>query len=106
MNKKIEVPVFESNGTPGPNPYADPDNYENKNNENAEPTSRCLSGTSDFWAAEEWAEPVFAPDGRSATKYYLFAADDITDDDGNPIDADDYPWDAQHVSRIVFDAQG
>ena len=101
MNKKIEVPVFESNCNTAPDFYAGPDSYENKHNENAEPTSRCLSGSNDFWAAEEWAEPVITPDGRSATKYYLFATEDITDDDGNPIDADCYPWDAAHVSRIV-----
>ncbi|MDD5062961.1 MAG: hypothetical protein PHN44_11850 [Candidatus Marinimicrobia bacterium] len=103
MEKKIEVPVFESNCNTGADFYADPDTFENKNNENAEPTSRCLSGTNDFWAAEEWTEPVVAPDGRGATKYYLFAPEDVTDDDGMPLEADCYPWDGYHVSRIVID---
>lgn len=30
----------------------------------AQPTSRLLSGTADFWAKEEWAEPVIIPDAR------------------------------------------
>ncbi len=98
--EKYEVPVFESNSCSKADFYADPETFENKNNENAEPTCRLLDGTDDFWAAEEWAEPVVAPDGRAATKYYLFAAEEITDDDGNGLLADEYPFDAAHVSRI------
>lgn len=101
VEKVTQAPVFESNCNTKADFYANPDSFENSG-ENAEPTSRCLSGTNDFWAAEEWAEPVTAPDGRKATKYYLFATEDITDDDGNALEADCYPWDAEHVSRVVI----
>lgn len=68
--------------------------------ENAEPTNRVLSGSDDFWAAEEWAEPVTLSDGRKATAYYLFSSESITDDAGEQLLAEDYPWDAEHCSWI------
>lgn len=100
MENKNEVPVFDRSCTFTPDYYADPETFENKNNENAVPTCRLLDGTNDFWAAEEWAEPVIAPDGRKATKYYLFAEEEITTEDGEGMLSEDYPFDAAHVSKI------
>lgn len=68
--------------------------------ENAEPTSRLLDGSSDHGYAEEWQEPATMPDGRACYRMYLFTADDIVDADGEPLDAEDYPWDNAHVRRI------
>lgn len=65
----------------------------------AQPTSRLLEGTQDNWAAEEWSESVILPGGDRATRYYLFSADEINDD-GEPLEAEQYPWDAEHVSWI------
>ncbi len=105
MKKTYEVPVFDRSCTFTPDYYADPEAFENKNNENAVPTCRLLDGTNDFWAAEEWAEPVVAPDGRAATKYYLFEKKEITDDNGDGMLAEDYPFDAAHVSRIEIQGE-
>jgi hypothetical protein len=67
---------------------------------NAFPTSRVLNGSSDHGYEQEWFEPAVLPDGRSCYRVYLFDEGDITDDNGDPIDAEDYPWDDQHVRRI------
>lgn len=61
---------------------------------NAEPTSRLLDGSSDHGYAEEWAEPAVMPDGRKCERMYLFTADEIAED------AENYPWDNEHVARI------
>jgi len=97
------VPVFENGGLSA-SMEINPDACESTG-ENAEPTNRCLSGTDDFWAAEEWREAAIMPDGRECQKYYLFAVEDITDDDGNRLEADCYPWVAEHVSRIVVNQE-
>lgn len=67
---------------------------------NAEPTGRVLDGSEDHGYAEEWAEPAVLPDGRECSRMYLFAADEIVSDDGEPLEAEDYPWDDAHVARI------
>ena len=67
---------------------------------NAEPTSRVLNGSSDHGAAEEWLEPAVLPDGRKCYRVYLFDESDITDDEGNPLDAENYPWSDEQVKRI------
>jgi hypothetical protein len=70
---------------------------------NAEPTSRVLDGSQDHGYAEEWSEPGILPDGRTGQIMYLFDDDDITDGDGNPLEeAEDYPWDEEHVRRFVL----
>jgi len=70
---------------------------------NAEPTSRLLNGTSDFWADEEWVEPVKLPDGRTGERYYLFDKEtvDTCCDSGNG--PEDYPWDLEHCTKIILD---
>jgi len=40
------------------------------------------------------------PDGRTCQRMYLFAANEIIGDDGEPLEAEDYPWDDEHVMRI------
>ena len=67
---------------------------------NAEPTSRLLDGSEDHRYAEEWAEPATLPSGEKCYRMYLFRADEITSDDGEPMDPEDYPWDDDHVMRI------
>jgi hypothetical protein len=67
---------------------------------NAEPTSRVLGGSTDHGFAEEWAEPATMPNGDRCHRMYLFDLSDITDDEGEPLDAEDYPWDDAHVARI------
>jgi len=69
--------------------------------DNAYPTSRVLDGSSDAGYAEEWAEPAKLPDGRQCLKIYLFDDDDIVDSDGEPREPEWYPWDDEHVARVV-----
>lgn len=67
---------------------------------NAQPTSRVLEGSEDHGFAEEWAEPAVLPSGEKCRRMYLFSADEIVSDDGEPLEAEDYPWDDEHVARI------
>lgn len=71
-----------------------------KPTDQAYPTSRLLDGSTDHGYAEEWAEPAMLPDGRKCLIMYLFDDDDITWDDGEPREAEDYPWNNEHVSWI------
>jgi len=64
---------------------------------NAEPTSRLLEGSSDSWADQEWSEPVKI-NGQECTIYYLFSEEDMQDEDGEPLQDEDYPFDQEHVS--------
>lgn len=66
---------------------------------NAEPTSRMLEGSGDAWAAEEWIE-YGQLEGQEYSIYYLFSEKDITWDDGSAREAEDYPWDVDHVSKV------
>ncbi|MDD5060685.1 MAG: hypothetical protein PHN44_00170 [Candidatus Marinimicrobia bacterium] len=68
----------------------------------AVPTGRLLDGSSDHGYVEEWQEPAILPDGRQCYRMYLFDDDDITDEEGNHLDADCYPWDNDHVRRILL----
>ena len=70
--------------------------------DSAQPTSRVLDGSSDHGYAQEWLEPAVMPDGTQCKRVYLFDDDDITDDDGEPLEAEDYPWDDNHVARILL----
>lgn len=49
---------------------------------------------------EEWAEPAILPDGRKCLKIYVFSRDDKTNDEGNSVSSEDYPWDDAHVRWI------
>lgn len=65
------------------------------------PTGRVLDGSDDHGNAEEWAEPGFVSiDGekRSAECMYLFKAEEIA----GISEPEDYPWDADHVARIIL----
>jgi len=42
------------------------------------------------------------PDGRKCYRIYLFNEDEIKDDDGELLEADEYPFDHEHVQRIVL----
>lgn len=64
---------------------------------NAEPTSRVLNGSEDSGYAEEWQEPAVMPDGRKCLRSYLFTAEETTD-----LEAENYPWDDDHVKRIIL----
>jgi hypothetical protein len=64
----------------------------------AEPTSRCLPQPYD--SGEEWAAPANYK-GEDATVYFYFDEDDITDEDGEDLDPEDYPWDADHILCIT-----
>jgi hypothetical protein len=68
----------------------------------AYPTSRLLDGSSDHGYAEEWAEPATLPDGRPCLRMYLFDDEDIHDEEGEPLLAENYPWDHEHVRRILL----
>lgn len=68
---------------------------------NAEPTSRVLDGSSDHGYAQEWVEDCTLADGRTGQIVYLFAEDDLMDDDGEPIEeAENLPFDDDHIHRI------
>jgi len=73
------------------------DDFVPDEDENAVPTSRLLScDPEDFWAAEEWKEDGTIK-GQPCTVYYLF------DEDGcNRELPEDYPWDEEHVSRVII----
>lgn len=69
-------------------------------NPEAFPTGRLLDGSRDHGFAQEWAERgTVDVNGEilKAQRIYLFHADDI---DGR--DPEDYPWDMDHVARIVI----
>jgi len=73
----------------------------------AYPTSRCLSGTDDFWASAEYIERMI--DKKTGKRYdvvYLFEKADMTDADGEPIYEEDYPWDEEHVARVFAVVNG
>lgn len=101
MKKETKVSVYNLGGQPAGE--INPEEIEYSENDPAQPTSRRLSGSDDHWAAEEWVQDAIMPDGRKCQVFYLFSADEIADDDGQPIDADNYPWDADHISRVVLD---
>ena len=62
----------------------------------AYPTSRCLGGTGDFWAAAEYIERmVDKSTGKQYDVVYLFDDDDITG-----VEEEDYPFDEDHIARI------
>lgn len=94
MKKESKVSVYDLGGQPAGE--INPEEIEYGENDPAQPTSRCLSG-SDDWAAEEWVQDAIMPDGRKCQVFYLFSADEIADDEDN------YPWDADHISRVVLD---
>jgi hypothetical protein len=73
-----------------------------KATDNARPTGRLLDRSEDYGYAEEWQEPATMPDGRQCLRMYLFDKDEITDDNGEPLEAEDYPWDDDHVQRIIL----
>jgi len=67
----------------------------------AYPTSRCLGGTSDFWAAAEYIERmVDKSTGKQYDVVYLFDDDDMTDDDRDGVDEEYFPWDEDHIARV------
>lgn len=71
----------------------------------AAPSARCLSGSDDHWAAAEYTEDghvVIDGERRKAVRVFLFSAVDITDETGEPIPDEDYPWDAKHCARILL----
>lgn len=100
MKKETKAPVYNGNILK-PIAEINPDEIE-FDNEPAQPTSRLLSGTNDHWAAEEWVADGTTPDGHKCQVFYLFSSDEIITEDGESLDADCYPWDAEHVSRVVL----
>lgn len=90
------IPVQYSNDS---EPVAMVDIGEFFSSGNAEPTSRVLAGSDDHGYAEEWAEPgTVTIDGeqRPCRAIYLFTPNDVREQ------AEDYPWDAAHIARIVL----
>ena len=67
---------------------------------NAEPTSRVLEGSSDHGYAQEWTAPCTLPDGRKGLIVYLFTEEEVVDYTGESREAEDYPWDDNHIRRI------
>lgn len=49
---------------------------------------------------ERWAEPARLPDGRKCLRIYVFNEDDMTDDNGERLVPENYPWDEIHIRRI------
>jgi hypothetical protein len=67
--------------------------------DHAYPTGRLLDGSTDHGYSEEWAEPARLSDGRKCLKMYLFDHDDIVVE-GEQLEAENYPWDNEHVKRV------
>ena len=68
-------------------------------------TSRCLSGSDDFWADADYKEPGYITingERLSAVRVFLFELSDMTDDAGEARQEEDYPWDAKHCARILL----
>jgi|CXWL01.1.fsa_nt_gi hypothetical protein len=63
------------------------------------PTGRVLDGSSDHGYAQEWAEPGVLPDGRRCRRMFLFSEEDIEGIE----EEENYPWDMEHVVRIVLE---
>lgn len=81
--------------------YINPD--EVSSTDQAYCTSRALDGSDDHGYAQEWQEPGLLPDGRECLITYLFDDEDLTDGNGNEYeDAEFYPWDSEHVARILL----
>ena len=66
---------------------------------NAEPTSRLLEGSTSSWAAEEWVQDGKL-NGVDCRVLYLFKAEEITNSDGDSLEAEFYPWDFDHISWV------
>ena len=66
----------------------------------AQPTARVLEGSEDHGMAQEWSEEGKCGD-IDVICYYIFSNSDITWDNGELMDAEDYPWDGEHVKKIV-----
>jgi hypothetical protein len=57
-------------------------------------TCRLVQGADSAMDPQEWAE-LGAIDGEPAKVYYIFSEAEASSED-----ASDYPWDAEHVSKI------
>jgi len=66
----------------------------------AEATSRCLSGTDDFWGVEYIERMIDKKTGKKYDIVYLFDEDDMMHMDNSPRDPEDYPWDEEHIARV------
>jgi hypothetical protein len=83
-------------GNNNPVGHADVAKWQPSPGGQAEPTGRVLSGSSDSWAAEEWAESGLY-DGQRAARIYLFTAVEV---EAAGDDASNLPWDDEHTARI------
>jgi len=70
--------------------------------DNAEPTNRVLDGSYDHGMAEEWSAPCTLFGGAGVgVVIYLFPRRVITDDAGETIEAEFYPWTEQYCARVI-----
>jgi len=65
----------------------------------SEPTSRLLEGSIDSWASEEWVQDGTLK-GKKCRIFYLFEEKEIINDEDEPLEAEFYPWDDDHISWI------
>jgi len=70
-----------------------------ENHEGAYATCRCLPGQYEQENMQEWAEDCTI-DGAPAKIYYLFENAECESED-----AEDYPWDSEHVSKIEIEEE-
>lgn len=68
--------------------------------DSAYPTSRSLDGTQDAWATSEYYQPTVV-DGLHYDLVFLFDDNDMSDADGEPLDEEFFPWDAEHCVRAI-----
>ena len=102
MAKRVTVPVGFNNSDSGAKERVNPARVK-PTGKSAVPTSRLLDGSDDHGYAQEWQEEAKMPDGRKCMRMYLFTQADMADSDGNEYeDAENLPWDDEHVARIIL----
>lgn len=63
----------------------------------AQPTNRLIPGASSAMDPQEWSERGTI-NGQSAEVFYIFSEEEASSED-----AENYPWDAEHVDRIEIE---
>jgi hypothetical protein len=70
------------------------------NSKGAFATNRLIEGASSAMDPQEWAE-YGKINGIPAKIYYIFSESEASNED-----AENYPWDLEHVSKIELDETG
>jgi len=64
-------------------------------------SDRVLIGTQDSWAVTEYLQPADA-EGMMIDLVFLFDYQDMSDENGDVIDEEFFPFDAEHCVRAIY----